>query len=630
MSGSQGISADSAVDFPRVFSINGGADMKTGPALILICTAVFGAAGLAAAQPPAGTMGFAVSMERPNTHYYHVVFNCSQLRGESHDFKMPSWTPGFYRIMDYARNVLNFRAEDGAGKVLAWEKTAKNTWRVHSGPASTIRVSYDVYAFTPSVADSFLDDTRGFISPAGVFMYIDGHLDHPVTISVEPYRGWSRISTGLDPVPGQAHTFTAPDFDILFDSPILVGNQEVLPFEVQGIPHVVAVDNLGSFDRQRFAGDLKRLVEASVAIIGEIPYRHYTFIAMGAPGSGGGGLEHLNSTAIMFNNFNLNNSYGYQSWLILAAHEFFHLYNVKRIRPIALGPFDYDRENYTNMLWMAEGLTRYYGELIVKRAGLLTRDEYFERARANILRYENIPGRLFQSVVESSFDTWTQFFNRGENATNSTISYYDKGGALGMLLDFKIRHETENRKSLDDVMRFLYRRYYLGEKRGYTDREFREACENAAGSPLDEIFEVYANTVRDIDYRTYFAYAGLDIDLTPRDLPGVFLGAETETQDGSLVISRVEYNSPAQQGGLSARDEILAIDGIRAAARTMGEILGTRKPGDRIRVLISRRNMVREVEVVLGGRSERSFRFGLLPNPDALQSLILKDWLRDP
>jgi len=575
-------------------------------------------------------MAFTVSMEHPNTHYYRVTLRCTGLQGESHDFKMPNWTPGFYRIMDYAKNVLNFRAEDGSGRPLPWEKTAKNTWRVRSGQASTGVVGYDVYAFNPSVADSFLDDTRGFLSPTGVFMHLSGQLERPVTVAIEPYRGWSRISTGLDPVEAQAATFMAPDFDILYDSPILIGNQEILQFEVRGIPHTVAVDGLGAFDRQKFAGDLRRLVEASVAIIDDIPYRHYTFILMGSAGSGGGGLEHLNSTAIMFNSFNLNNHSGYNSWLILAAHEFFHLYNVKRIRPIALGPFDYDRENYTNLLWVAEGLTRYYGELIVKRAGLLTRDEYFERARANIVRFEGIPGRLFQSAVESSFDTWTQFFSRGENAANTSISYYDKGGALGMLLDFNIRNQTNNRRSLDDVMRALYRQYYQEKQRGFTDEEFREVCESVAGCSLQEIFEVYAKTVQEIDYRKYFAYAGLDIDVTPQEVPGAFLGAETEAQDGNLVISRVEWDSPAQRGGLSARDELLAIDGIRTTARTMGEILGLRKPGDKIRVLFSRRNMIREAEITLGKKSERTFRISLLPTPGPLQTAILKDWLEDP
>jgi predicted metalloprotease with PDZ domain len=607
----------------------GDIEMKNEPWIILLCIALFLVAPFAWGGPSEATMAFTVSMDQPNTHYFHVDFRCEGLKGATQEFKLPSWTPGFYRIMDYAKNILNFRAKDEAGNPLSWEKTAKNAWRVQSGQSSLVTVSYDAYAFNPAVFDSFLDDTRGFILPAGVFMYVGGRIGNPVTVTVKPYHAWSTVSTGLDPVEGSRNTFHALDFDILYDSPILVGNQEILPFEVQGIPHIIAVDNLGTFDRERFAADIRRAVQAAVAIIGEIPYRHYTFILMGAPGSGGGGLEHVNSTAIMFNNFNLHNPILYKNWLSLVAHEFFHLYNVKRIRPLALGPFDYERENYTNMLWVSEGFTRYYDDLILKRAGLLTRDEYLERIRGDIMRYENIPGHLFQSATESSFDTWTKFFNRGENTANTTISYYDKGAALGMLLDFKIRSETKNLKSLDDVMRTLYQRYYKEKKRGFTDQEFRDACESAAGCPLSEIFDVYASTVKEVDYREYFALAGLEIDVTPRELPGVFFGAATQVQDGSLVISSIEWDSPAQHGGLSALDEILALDGIRASARTMEAFLSSRKPGDRVRVLFSRRNVIRDTEVVLGKKSERSFKITPLANPDALQAAILKDWLKD-
>jgi predicted metalloprotease with PDZ domain len=599
--------------------------MRNRSRAIVFTFALLVVASSALGQQRQGTMALTVSMDQPNTHYYHVVFRCEGMTGETEEFKMPSWTPGYYRIMDYARNVLNFRAEDGAGNPLAWEKTAKNTWRVRSGKAASVTVSYDVYAFTPSVADSFLDDSRGFISPAGVFMHVAGRIQHPVTVSVKPYQGWSRVSTGLDPVQGQPDTFAAPDFDVLYDCPILVGNQEILSFEVQGIPHIIAVNNLGSVDRTKFVADLKRMAEAAVAIIGEIPYSHYTFLMIGP---GGGGLEHLDSAALTFSASSLNDPAGYKRWLSFVAHEFFHLYNVKRIRPIALGPFDYDRENYTNLLWVSEGFTSYYEDLILIRAGLLTRDEYLERARANIANYESIPGHLFQSAAESSFDTWIQFFDRAPNAANTTISYYDKGAALGMLLDLKIRNETKNRKSLDDVMRTLYQQFYKGKKRGFTDTEFREVSENAAGGPLSEIFDVYAATVKDIDYPRYLAYAGLDIDVQSRDLPGVSFGAITKDQGGSLAVSSVEWNSPAWRAGLSAQDEILALDGVRVTSRTLGETLDARKPGDTVQVLLSRRSAIRELDVVLGKKTEQSFRITPLPNPTPLQTAILESWLK--
>lgn len=600
-------------------------EMNKRSRVIIFCLAFLVAASFALGQKPEGTMAFTVSMEQPNTHYYHVVFRGEGMKDKTQDFKMPAWTPGYYQIMDYARNVLNFRAADGAGNPLAWEKTAKNTWRVKSGKDASITVSYDVYAFNRSVADSYLDDERGFISPTGVFMHVAGRIQHPVSVTVRPYQNWTRVSTGLDPVEGRPNTFFAPDFDILYDCPILIGNQEILKFEVQGIPHVFAGINLGTIDRAKFTADLRRMVESAVTLIGEIPYRHYTFLAIGP---GGGGLEHLNSTALTFNASGLTSPAGYKRWLSFVSHEYFHHYNVKRIRPIALGPFDYDRENYTNLLWVSEGISVYYEDVILNRAGLLSRDEVLERFQSSIARFENGSGHLFQSATESSFDTWMKFFSRGGNTANTTISYYDKGAALGMLLDFKIRNETKNQKSLDDVMRTLYRKFYKEKKRGFTDQEFREVCESEAGGSLSEIFE-YASTVKGIDYPRYFAYAGLDIDVQPRELAGAWFGAAAQDQNGNLMILNVEMDSPALQAGLSVQDEIIALDGTRVTSRTMSEMLNSRKAGDKVRVLISRRNAIREVEVVLGKKTERSYRIKPLANPNPLQAAILKDLFRE-
>ena len=565
-------------------------------------------------------------MENPHTHYFHVDMRCSGLEGEGAvDFKMPAWTPGYYMIMDYARYVLNFRAGDGGGGVLAWTKTAKNTWRVETGGSAEVRVSYDVYAFRRSVADSFLDDRRAFISPTGVFMHIDGRIAQPVTVTFRPNKRTDRISTGLDPVEGRPGTFVAPDFDVLYDCPTLIGEQEILNFDVQGIPHVIAVEDAGSIDRAKFVGDIKRVVEAAVELIGEIPYRHYTFIMMD---QGGGGLEHLNSMAVFSNAAGWDNPRSYSGWLSFIAHEYYHLYNVKRIRPIALGPFDYDRENYTTMLWVSEGISVYYQDLILNRAGLLGRDDYFEKVRRFIRGFENRPGRLFQSAAEASFDTWMKFFSRSENSANTTISYYSKGAALGLLLDLKIRHETRNKVSLDDVMRTLYTKYHKRMQRGFTDREFREECESAAGCPLPEIFDVYVPTVKDIDYPKYFAYAGLEIDVTAQALPGAFFGAVTRDQDGKLMVSSVEWDSPAMDGGMSAQDEILALDGVRADPRSLDRWLSSKKPGDDVRILIARRGLVREFQVTLGTKRERSFRIRPLDSLDPLQAEILEDWLK--
>jgi predicted metalloprotease with PDZ domain len=570
-------------------------------------------------------ISFTISMENPNNHYFHVLLTNTGIIEDFVDYKLPAWTPGYYMIMDYAKYVINFKAVDGTGKSLNWEKTAKNNWRISISGDKTIVVSYDVFSFRTSVADSYLDDGRGFISPTGIFMYPAGKIDQPVTVAVEPYQKFSVISTGLDPVPGKPNTFSAPNFDVLYDCPILAGNQEILKFEVQGIPYTIAAEKLGDIDRNKFIEDHKKVVEAAISIIGEIPYNHYTFLIMNR---GGGGLEHTNSMAVFSGASSFSNPDGYKKWLSFVAHEFFHLYNVKTIRPIALGPFDYDKENYTTMLWFSEGVTSYYENIILNRAGLFTRTDALDEFKSSIANYENIPGHLFQSAAQSSFDAWMLFFNRSENATNTTISYYDKGCALGMLLDLAIRYESENQKSLDDVMRELYRVYYKKKKRGFTNKEFRDVCEKMAGSPLDKIFDVYIPTVQEIDYAKYLGYAGLSIDLNASDIPGAYLGTLNREDADNLMITRVEWNSPGYIAGLSPQDIIKEIDGEKATAKLLSDLLNSKEPGDKILLTVTHREITNIVEVELGKKTVRSFDIKPLPDAAHEQVAILEKWLK--
>ena len=599
----------------------------TRPVLIIFAYAVVMAQGLAAAHGhnAVPVISITVSMDRPTTHYYHIVFRAENLSGETQELKLPAWTPGYYRIMDYAKNVKDFRAENGDGHPIAWEKTAKNVWRVRSGKARTIVVNYDVYAFNRFCADSYLSDDGGFLTPAGLFMHLAGHLQDPVTLTILPCPDWDHVATGLDPVAGRPNTFHAPDFDTLYDCPILIGDLEVLTFKAAGLPHTIAAYDLGGSDREKFAGDLKKIVEAAASLMGEFPYRHYTFLIIGP---GGGGLEHLNSTAVTLNPASLASPQGYSRWLSFAAHEYFHVFNVKSIRPIALGPFDYDRENYTQMLWVSEGLTVYYEYILLNRAGLMTRDEVLARLGSTIACYENAPGRRHQSATDSSFDTWLNFFRRDEHTSATTISYYDIGAGLGFLLDLKIREASNGRASLDDVMRTLYRTFYKEKKRGFTDREFREVCERAAGVPLAELFDVYAATTARWDYAKYLGPAGLTIDLEPRETRRPWFGAPTRDQNGKAVISSVELDSPASLAGLSAQDEILAVNGERVTQHSISRIIDAYRPGDKVKVLFMRRGGVREAEVTLGRKADRSCRISVLAEPTSEQKAILDAWLK--
>ena len=426
---------------------------------------------------------------------------------------MPVWTPGYYGLFDYAANLRNFAAADDGGRRLTSSKSGPNAWIVQKGSAKTVVLSYDVLATSPFVANAFLDETRGYITPGALFVYVPGQLRRPVTVTIDLHPRWSTVATGLEPVRNRPpHTYRAADFDVLYDSPILMGNLEELPaFSIRGIRHRFIGYALGEFDRRPFMDDLRAVVEAGTQIIGEIPYKEYTFIGIGP---GRGGIEHLNSTAVPFSGISSDRA-GRIRTLAFLAHEYFHSYNVKRIRPIALGPFDYDRPNLTDMLWVSEGFTSYYEYLMLVRSGRMAPQELLDALSRTITAVESNPGRLVQSAAASSRETWNQGpFGRGGTGAGRTISYYDKGAVLALLLDLRIRHETKNRKSLDTVMRALYRTYYKRLGRGWTEAEFRRTCEETAGTGLADFFE-YATTTREIDYDRYLAYGGLRLERVP-------------------------------------------------------------------------------------------------------------------
>ena len=569
---------------------------------------------------------YTVKMDNPEWHFFHVQLTCKGIKKEFIDFKMPAWTPGYYQKMDFAKNLEKLKATDETGKDLKWEKINDNTWRVSSNNSNTVILSYEIKTVRPFVATAYLDETRAYILPASVFLHIDKMINHPVHVKVVPDGKWTRVATGLDSLPGKKFTYAATDFDILYDSPILVGNlEELTPFKIRGVTHRFIGLKLGDFDREQFMLDLKKIVEASVNIIGHIPYKNYTFIAIG---SGPGGIEHLNNTTFGFNGSNFKNRDNYIRTLHFLAHEYFHHYNVKRIRPIELGPFDYDKGSRTKMLWVSEGLSVYYEYIVVKRAGITTDEELLNALRGNMVAFENKPGRLHQTLEQASYETWSDGpFGRTGDEVNKTISYYDKGPAVGLLFDFKIRQVTNNKRSLDDVMRFLYKEYYQKKKRGFTEEELRNAFELVAGVSLAPEFE-YITTTKELDYPTYFYYAGLDIDTTTQILPGAYAGFTVREKEDSVFAANVDYESPAWNKGIRRGQQLLKINGEKATANTFNKIITSAKPGDKIVLIIFINNVMTDIEIIFTNKAEKGFKITPSANPDTLQKQILEGWLK--
>lgn len=571
-------------------------------------------------------MHYTVTMQNPAAHIFHVELVYKNLKPGAVTLKMPAWSPGYYQLLHYARNVHNFQSRTGGGDSLSWHKKDDNSWTVNNGNHKVVNISYDVKATTQFVAQSYLDEERGYLIPGSLFLYPGGNIKTPVKITVVPAAGWKNVATGLDSIAGAQPTFYAPDFDVLYDAPILTGNLEYLPyFKVKGINHRFVGYKLGEFDRAAFVSDLQKIVTSSADIIGDIPYKQYTFLAIGP---GRGGIEHLNSTTISFDGSQLNDPAARVRILSFIAHEYFHHYNVKRIRPIELGPFDYDKGSRTKSLWISEGLTVYYEYLVLVRKGLMREEQFFKAIRNNLMNYENKPGRLFQSVAAASYDTWGDGpFGRTGDEVNKTISYYDKGPVLGLMLDLKIRQETGNKRSLDDVMRKLYYKYYKELQRGFTETELKAECEAVAGVPLTQFFE-YIYTTKPVDYPAYFRFAGLQIDTVQKALPGAWFGANYRQRNDSVFVTSVDWESPAWNAGLRAGDRITMLEGAVATKKLLDDLATGKKEGESISIRYMHNNVQFSKDIILRIKMEKDFAISRTENPDALQTAILQEWLK--
>ena len=571
-------------------------------------------------------IGFEVSFKEPQAHYVEVEMNISGLEKEYVDVKMPVWTPGSYLVREFAKNVEGFTA-NAAGKPVKVEKVRKNAWRIYHGKTKDVKINYRVYANEVSVRTSFVTDEHAFLSCTGIFMYPDGMLNLPSTVSIVPFKGWTKVSTGLEKIANKPFTFTAQNFDILFDSPIEVGNQDIFEFTASGVKHEVAMFGGGNYDKEKLKVDMAKIVEESTAIYGENPNKHYTFIVHNFE-AGGGGLEHLNSTVLGATRNAYTSEAGYKGFLNLVAHEYYHLWNVKRLRPIALGPFDYDNENYTTSLWLAEGFTSYYENKLMYRAGFFTLEETAQTLASALAGVVNTPGSRVQSAAEASYDAWIKAYRPNENSNNSTISYYSKGEVIGLLMDLEITNATKGEKNLDDVMKAMYDEYYKKLGRGYTDAEFKNMVEKISGISFSAFWDKYVNGTGPIEYKKYFGYAGILIQDVNADKKIPYLGVASKRIEGGIVISAVSRNSAAWDGGLNVNDEVISVDGVpvEVSIERMPAI-ASKNIGDEVTIMIRRDGVVKDVKIKLKASQSVRLITQLDEKATAAQLKVRKGWL---
>lgn len=570
---------------------------------------------------------YIVSFPAPQTHYLEVEATVPTGGQRQVELMMPVWTPGSYLVREFSRNVEGFTARDGQGRPLVVNKTRKNRWRVSTGGMPVVTVKYRLYAGEMSARTNWVEDRFALINGAPTFVTLVENRRRPHEVRLIPSLDWKQTMTGLSALSdGQPHHYRAADYDTLVDSPIVAGNPAVHRFDVEGKPHyLVDVGEAGVWDGGRAAGDLEKVVRETVRMWGHIPYDRYLFFNLIT--ESGGGLEHRNSTVVMTSRRSTGTRAAYLGWLSLTSHEFFHAWNVKRLRPVELGPFDYENENYTKGLWIAEGFTDYYADLLLHRAGVSSESEYLRALSANIESLQASPGRLVQPVDMASYDSWIKFYRPDENSANSSVSYYTKGHVLAFLLDAKIRRATSGAKTLDDLMRAAYARY-SGPK-GYTSEDFKALAADVAGSRAG-VFEWLVSATEsagELDYREALDWFGLTFGASSLRAERGWLGVNIRMDEGRIVVTQVRGGAPGEKGGINVGDEMLAIGDVRVRAGQLANRLAQYRAGDTVSILVARRDELRRLDVTLGSEPPQPWTLEGRAGATAEQQRHLNQWL---
>lgn len=552
---------------------------------------------------PAGGMSrYELSFPKASGHLVAVEATLPTDGRPELELMMASWTPGSYLVRDYARNVQSLTSPTGEVR-----KVGKNRWVVATQGADAVVVAYELYARDLSVRGNFVDRDLGLLNGAATFVVRADALDRPVEVSLELPPTWPDVATALDPVDGRRLTWRARSYDELVDSPLVAGDLARRSFEVSGVPHeLVTWGEAGVWDGEKAARDVQTLTEEQVAFWGVVPYDRYLFLNVLA--ESGGGLEHARSTLMLASRWKTHDDDAYKKWLGLVSHELFHAWNVKRLRPAELGPFDYEQEVLTENLWIAEGFTAYYDDVLLARAGLIDDAAWVGRMAENVRSLQGTPGRRVHPLSEASRDAWIKHYKPDENSGNSSISYYTKGAVVAWLLDAEIRRATADTASLDDVMREALARY--GGERGYTTAEFRALASEVAHTDLEPWFAHAVDGTGELDYGPALAWFGLRFAaITP---PATSEGWAGAVFSGDRV-SEVPTDTPAWSAGINVDDEVLAVNGFRVSGSGFAAALARHPPGATVEVLVSRRGALLTLPIVLGQAPDKAHELEIDP-----------------
>lgn len=475
---------------------------------LVILALLLGGAALSPSQVQSPRVEHTITLDQPQTQFVGIAQVVRNVGGGHIDFRLPIWRPGRYVVMNQAQSIRDFKAFGEDMRPLKWEKTDKSTWRVALDGSRTVRIEYRVYCNSLGDRTRHVDDTHAFLSGATVFMYADETRGDASTVTIIKPDDW-RIASGLTALRDN-DTLAAPNYDTLVDSPLEIGVHDVIEFEAAGKPHEIVIWGEADEKPEELKRDFTKIVEEETKVFGSSPYERYLFIIHAGAGASGG-TEHVNSTIMQTARAALEESAAYQRFLSLVAHEFFHTWNIKSFRPAGLNPYEYQRENYTDLLWVAEGTTTYYAALVLTRAGFTQPARYIETLADSIDAMRNRPSETVQSVAEASFDSWIHYGSRTPDDVNAKVDFYGKGSLVSLLIDLEMRKRSGGKASMDDVMRRLYERFPLAAGKGYTTEDLQSIIEELSGADFDDVFDRNVRDAQPLNFEDAFAAVGLEL-----------------------------------------------------------------------------------------------------------------------
>lgn len=602
---------------------------------------------LASTSTFAASIDYRISFADAANHYINVEMTVNDVRSDQTTLMMPTWTPGSYLMREYARNIDGISAVNANGEPLILAKQSRNRWQLSGTTDGKVVVTYRLYCHEMSVRTNWVDADLAILNGAATFLTVPDRRNRTHSVTLDLPKTWKRgVSSLTEDVTGKA--WTAITFEQLVDNPIIAGNPVIKDFEAGGLPHqLVSLGDPSLWELDKAASDVQKIVAEHQRMFSGAPYEDYKFLNMITEGRGG--LEHDNCTLLMTSRWNFRDEEKYEDWLSLVSHEFFHTWNVRRLRPAGIWQYNLEKENYTPSLWIAEGITSYYEDVALVRAGLIDRDGYLKRFSKVIKSLQTANGRQVQSLTDSSHDTWIKFYRPDENSKNSRVSYYVKGAAVGFLLDAKIQEATDGAKSLDDVMRNMFQKF--AGKQGYSEQDFRNEASTVAGIDLTNWFADAIDSTTELNYQPALDYYGLKFDDKgskeepsktdkpdqaasekddDKDDPKPDVGITFSSSSSNPTVSGIRSQSAAFQAGVNVGDEIVAVNGYRTTKSNWDSQLKAFAADETVELTVARRGQLKTMDLQLEEASKDTWKLKVVSKASKQQTSRMAAWLRLP